>query len=86
MNIFGDIGSMEHHTKMQVKGPIFERTYQVIKSKYAYEKIFEQEFDRAHYSVFTLNYKDVFNEAHDEALDSIWDSTYQIAKDSVFES
>ena len=36
--------------------------------------------------MFTVKYEDVFEDAHDEALDLIWDSCYQKALDAVFET
>ena len=46
--------------------------------------MFLYEFKRAHYSVFKVKYADVFDDAHDEAFDLIWDSCYQKALDSAF--
>ena len=86
MKILNDIKSMEHWTKMQVMVPIFDKIYQLIKSKYAYEKVFHHDFERAHYSAFTVNYADVFNEAHDEAIEVIWEPAYKKAVDPVFDS
>ena len=33
-----------------------------------------------------MNHQDVFNEAHEEAFDALWDSVYHRAVDSVFDS
>ena len=86
ITILGNIKSMEFWTKMPVMIPIFHKIYQLIKSKYTYEKVFAYEFQRAHHSVFTVNYKDVYGEAHSEAIDAIWETAYKKALDSVFES
>ena len=66
--------------------PIFDKIYQLIKSKYNYEKVFHYEFERTHHSVLTINYGHVFDEAHKEAIDAIWESAYKKAIDSLFGS
>ena len=77
---------MEYETKMHVMIPIFDKMYQLIKSRYAFEKVFLYEFERAHHSVFSVNYEDVFDEANEEAFEAIWPSAYKKALDVVFES
>ena len=86
IEVFGSIRSMEHWTKMQVMTPVFDKVYQLVRSKYTFEKVFQEGFEKTHYSVFTVNHQDVFNEAHEEAFDAVWDSAYHRAVDSVFDS
>ena len=47
-----------------------------MKSKYVFEKVFDWEFEREHYSFFTVHYRDDFNEGFDEAFDSTWEFAY----------
>ena len=61
-------------TKMPVMIFIFHKNYQLIKLKYTYEKVFAYEFQKAHNSVFTITYKDAYDEAHSEAIDEIWET------------
>ena len=71
INALGVIHSIEDCTKLQLKIPTFDQIYQLVKSKYAYDKVFDWEFERIYHSVFTVNYKDVFDEAYPGAFDAV---------------
>ena len=65
--------------------PIFDKMYQLIKSRYAFEKVFLYEFESSSF-LFSVNYEDAFDEANEEAFEAIWPLAYKKALDVVFES
>ena len=69
--LFQSIIIAETNLEMKIFGPICHKVYHIMTSNLAYEKIFHYNFERAHHSVFSINYSDVFDHAEREADASI---------------
>ena len=77
--LFEDIAQAETTLNLKIFPPICYKIHQIMTSDMAYEKVFEYDFARVHYSVFDINYSQVFKHAQMEADYSVYFETYEKA-------
>ena len=73
--LFEDIAQAETTLNLKIFAPICYKIHQIMTSDMAYEKVFEYDFARVHYSVFDINYSQVFKHAQMEADYSVYFET-----------